>query len=537
MPKKWTVWALCGAISFTTLVTGCSSVGTDTGGTDKQQANDKPMLPIPNGSVTLRYATYDNLYEPASYTQNLPVWQEIEKRTGVKIKWEVAVADQYKQAIQVKLAAASDLPDIFSLPDPDPVKLAGNGLLMPLDDLIKKYAPNIEKFLKENPDLHSLMKSSDGKMYALPNIVKGYAQTDPYGLFIRKDWLDKYGLSEPKTLDDWYIALKTFQEKDANGNGIKDEVFLPNFTLRGLYPFGSALGLHLFFSAGFFPDDKGKVQYEFLDDRMKQLVTWLNKLYAEGLINKSFMTDTRNDILAKVTKNIAGASIRSLNNVNRYNSLQKEAGLASVNWTMTLPPSGPGYKGNYERYGPFDGWHGISKDSKNPEVAIQWLDYIYASEEGNRILSFGIEGKSYSIVNGEPALSDWVTKNPDGLSLDIALRSIGAMPTTVWLTNDKGFTSKLPQAQIKVSPVADLAKKVEPYLTDANPFAMPSISEMEQIGSLQTDINTYVDEMMAKFITGQEPINWDKFKSTLKSMGIDQIIAVKQKQYDRFKQK
>ena len=40
--------------------------------------------------------------------------------------------------------------------------------------------------------------------------------------FIRKDWLDKLGLEQPKTIDDFYNVLKAFKEQDPDGNGAND---------------------------------------------------------------------------------------------------------------------------------------------------------------------------------------------------------------------------------------------------------------------------------------------------------------------------
>ena len=49
------------------------------------------------------------------------------------------------------------------------------------------------------------------------------------------------------------------------------------------------------------------------------------------------------------------------------------------------------------------------------------------------------------------------------------------------------------------------------------------------------DIQTYVDENVAKFMIGEQSMDkWDEFVATVKELGIDQIIAVRQKQADRF---
>ncbi|MCZ8512159.1 extracellular solute-binding protein [Paenibacillus filicis] len=531
----------CLTVCSSTLI-GCDNTETATAPSNSStaQAQDYSLPIVSDGSVTLTVATNDNYYTPKSYAQNLPVWQEIEKKTGVKIKWEVAPSSQYTNTINVRMAAAQGLPDLIRLPN-DPVKPASDGLIIPMDDLIAKYAPNIRKYFSENPAIKKMMQAPDGKIYALSSDVSGTTSTDPFGLIINQTWLDKLGLKEPQTLDDWYTVLKAFKEKDPNGNGKQDEIPISTrfqvtngSSISGLFLFGSAMGLHLNYSDGFYPDKNGKIQYEWIDPRAKELVVWLNKLYKEGLIDPQFMMKTDDDIISGISRNVIGVTNHFLNNANRFTNAQKQAGIQNANWQMTLPPSGPGTKGFYEKYGPLSGWLAISKDCKNPEVAIKWLDYIYASEEGNRYVSFGIEGQSYKMVDGEPQFTEWTSKNPDGLDVNDALRSIGAMPVTVWIRSEKGPWSRQTKAVLNLLPDAvKQAEKLKDSGVDAIPLGLTSVEEVEATTAINADIQTYKAETLTKFITGQAPIDWEKYVSTMKSMGINKLIEVKQKQYDR----
>ena len=47
------------------------------------------------------------------------------------------------------------------------------------------------------------------------------------------------------------------------------------------------------------------------------------------------------------------------------------------------------------------------------------------------------------------------------------------------------------------------------------------------------DIETYVDEMVMKFITGREPIeDWDTYVAKVKEMGIENVIGISQEALD-----
>jgi putative aldouronate transport system substrate-binding protein len=531
-----------GTLLFTAVLAGCGGAG-DQAGQDKEGMNNGGTvtpegytLPIAkDGSGSLTVAVPDNSYAPKSYSQNLPVWQEVEKRTGVKIKWDVTPSAQYNQAMNVRLAAASGLPDILKLPS-EPVKYGEDGLVIPLNDLIDKYAPNIKKYFTDNPNIHNLLKAPDGKIYALSADVSGTGISDPNGWLIRKDWLDKLGLQEPRTLDDWYRVLKAFKEKDPNGNGKADEIPLsPSSSWSGLSQFGNALSLHLdAYSFGYSVGANGKLQYDWTSPRTKELIVWLNKLYNEGLLDPEFMTKKSDKILADISRELIGATNGFVNNTARFNSAtsNKEA-----NWTITVPPGDGGSKGFYEKYGPLSGYWSISKDSKNPEMAIKWLDYIYASEEGARLVAYGIEGISYTMVGGKPEFTDFIKNNPDKLDPVSALRTLGAFPNTPWIRSEKGPLSGQPEALLKLNPaLVEQAKKVEPYMTNGIPvrYMLASQAEIDEEKMLSADISTYQEETILKFIYGKEPIDWDKYTKKMKELGSDKMLAIKQKQYDRY---
>ncbi|MCU6712155.1 extracellular solute-binding protein [Paenibacillus sp. J5C_2022] len=493
-------------------------------------------LPIvEDGSVTLRYGGWDNWYAPASMAQNLPVWEEIEKRTGVNMKWEVAPVNQYATSMQTKLAAAKDLPDIFALPI-ELGKAIESGVIEPLDDLIEQYAPNIKAFMEDNPTEYNKMKAFDGKLYSLAAVTTGGALTDPFGFQIREDWLDKLGLEEPRTLDDWYSALKAIKQNDPNGNGKADEIpFMPQYGYKGLSMFGNALGLHLFHSKGYYPDENGNVRFEWMTPEAETLVVWLNKLYEEGLLDPGFLQSTEETIIAGISRNQVGATMHFLSRASQFDKMSQEGGESDASWLLTLPPQEPGYQAHYEKYGPLSSNWVIAKQSKHKETAIKWLDYIYASEEGNRLVTFGIEGMSYELVNGEPEYTQFVMNNPDGLDPASALRSIGAYPPTPWIRAANGPLSKSPAALLKNNPKAlEQAKRVESFMTDNEPFAVLTPQEIEELSVISADMQTYIDETIVNFITGKDPIDWEKFTAKLKAFGIDKIVKVKQQQYERF---
>ncbi|MDF2657647.1 MAG: bacterial extracellular solute-binding protein [Paenibacillus sp.] len=524
----------------TLLLAAVSMAGgcTSTAPVETDLPRDVPGYTLPivsDGSVTLRYAGWDNWYAPASLALNLPVWQEVERRTGVKIKWEVSHYSQYSSSMGMKLIAGKGVPDIFALPI-EIHKAVEEDLIEPLDDLIDRYAPNIKRFMTENPAESKRMRAYDGKLYALSSVTTGGEYADPFGLLLRKDWLDKLGLKEPRTLNEWYTVLKAFKEKDPNGNGKPDEIpFMPHYGYRGLTLFGNALGLHLFYSMGFYPDESGRVRAEWLTPEAKKLVVWLNKLYEEGLIDPGFLHRTEESVIAGVSRDQIGASIHFLSRLGQLDSLSRKSAGRDADWLLALPPLEPGYKPLYEKYGPVSGSFVISKQSLHKETAIRWLDYVYASEEGNRLMTFGLEGVTYKLVNGQPEYTEFVLNNPDGLDSAGVLRSIGAYPPTPWIRAAQGPLSKSPAALLGNNPKAfELAQRVRNMMVDSQPFAEPTAEELETLSSLMPGILGYMEEAIITFITGEKPIDWEAFVGTLKELGIETVLKVKQEQHERY---
>ena len=75
--------------------------------------------------------------------------------------------------------------------------------------------------------------------------------------------------------------------------------------------------------------------------------------------------------------------------------------------------------------------------------------------------------------------------------------------------------------------------------TDAAKYAYPSISmsadEQTEFTEIMSNINTYVDESLVKFINGQlSADDMGEYYSNLKKMNIERAIELKQNAYDRY---
>ncbi|UKS28009.1 extracellular solute-binding protein [Paenibacillus sp. HWE-109] len=538
MVKKSSLSLLSSCVVLSIVMSGCSSDNKEKKVVTSAQPStgaSEWKLPLTDSGETLRIATLDNEVPDLSFTTgNYPVLQQIEQRTGVKLKWEVNKTD-YDTVMRTRIAAASNLPDIIMLPkDADPLQLSENKMILKLNELIDQYAPHLKKFLNDNPDVRKALTAPDGSITYLPGSVDFY--TNDYnvlGLAYRQDWVQKLGLSEPKTIDDWHTVLKAFKEKDPNGNGKDDEVPFVAGGIDAIGYFTQAYGMAPR-SQWFSVDAKGKVQYSWTSPKAKQFLTEMNKWWKEGLIDQGMMTAHYDKAKAYVVSNIGGATSGWANR-NDENNKSMQGSYPGANWVLAMPPKGPEGDQAYEvDYPVKDNKFSITKEAKNPKLAIEWLDYIFASDEGKQLFNFGVEGTNYSLVNGKPVLNDTILKNQKYPNPSVALAALGAsrLPKIVMKEAKDQF-----QAALSSSDSIKLVQNAKPFYKFVFPPVISTSAESNAITSKMADIMTYSNEMQVKFIMGAEPLsNYDKFVEKLKAMGIDDVVKIKQQQYDRWKQ-
>jgi putative aldouronate transport system substrate-binding protein len=530
------------ALALVLLLAGCSTTpttttaGTTTGGTTtKQTTTAEPKFSLPaDGTVEIVIGTFDNWYSPASYNDNLAIFQEIQKDTGLKIVWDVVPPAQYADAMRIRIAAgAQGLPDMINVPGgANAVQLGMDGILEPLNDLIATYAPYTSVLFAEDDVLMRLATAPDGNIYALSSDVRGSAYANPFVVIARGDWFEKLDVKVPTTVDEWTTALRAFKAKDANGNGLDDEIPI---TASGWYNFARTAefwGLRSTYGS-FYDVKDGKIVDQKFTPQYKEWLEWCALLYSEGLLDSEIFNMNSDLLVTKINRNIVGAHVNFISNIPSYNNNLAASGI-TAKYIPVAPVKGPYGHTTMDAYGPISGDFGITTDSKVKEYTMLLMDYIYASPEGIRYCMFGVEGISYNMVDGKPVLTDFVLKNPDGKGSFEALRSLGSWPNVPYRQMADAYNA------ILLAPNPDFVpfvEKVTPLTTfvDFPPMIRSTQEETDTVARYSADLNTYLNEMIAKFVTGEESFtNFDAFLTQLKALGADEILKVNQAKYDRF---
>ena len=454
----------------------------------------------------------------------------LQEKLGIKIEIISAPTENLAEKYGL-LMASGDLPTIVQYKAKD--LLLYKDAWTPLNDLINETdTPNLWKVYGD-PEIRRKVSDADGIMRF---IGQRTAITAGKLYFWRQDWLDKLQLETPKTTEDLYQVFKAIKEGDPNGNGQADEI---PFSVRkngsnnrgNVIPFIHNWGI----AETFFAED-GTVKFGATDPRMKDALEWLHRCYAEGLIDQEYLTLDKTAWYSEWTNNQVFMSYDWSAYIDNVANLFKDTD-SDIHIVGAVPPEGPtGISETRDQLQPItvdEDWNAgiyIGATEEQKKAALKLLDYVY-SEEGMILMNFGVEGQHFNIVDGDYVYSDLIMNNPDGLSPQDALRSFGIQSMLTLLQDaryERAFVSD------EVNRIRDIYEQ-EGHIGDAFPTLAFTNEEQGIINEKYTEIETYMNEMVDKFIMGVEPLdNFDAYVAKIESMGLQDVLKVYQAAYDRY---
>lgn len=180
-----------------------------------------------------------------------------------------------------------------------------------------------------------------------------------------------------------------------------------------------------------------------------------------------------------------------------------------------------------------NGTFAITSSNPNPEASMRWVDYLY-SYEGATLFSQGPENVLWKYTDKEKHVKEWLPV-PGGKDREefkgTLTPNYGILNPGV---NDNSFSLGL-KSEFDNWIDKENAEKLTPIGKAPFPAVYLSVEEQSQVSAYLSDLDTYVKQMEAKFVTGAEPLaNWDKYVAQLQKMGSDKIVEIYQAAYDRW---
>lgn len=488
------------------------------------------QLPIVDEPTTLSYFVADDSNAAIMTTDwnDNEFYQEMERRTGVHLEFEMVSSADYQTNFNLMIASGNlaDMIYVGASYYAEGVDAAiDDGYFLDLTDLVDEYMPNYEKIRTSDIQYELLSTTDSGRLGAVYELRQ--SKQGPWlGLWIRQDWLDDLGLETPVTFDDYHEVLTAFK----NEKGATAPLILNFSGSDGEFGTMSG-GLNVLNSWQL--DETGKVNFGPYMDAWKEYVTIMHQWYTEGLIDPDFMaTDERTADMAKVVTGASGvfAALYTMPSVYEAASEDPNMNLAPVN----PPVMNEGDEGHIRLRDSYtSGNTAISADSENWEVALRWLDYLY-TEEGALLANYGVEGDTFEFdENGEPVFTDKILNNENGWTMTQTVASY--LCPSAGIANWSDWTRELAGVPEKDQACYDVWSEF------SDDWRLPSSvtltqDESTERAALYADISTIVKEQTAQFISGALDIesNWDAYISALEASGMERAIEITQAAYDRY---
>lgn len=511
--------------------TSATPATSDPSADDQEEPSDAIRFPL---AETMEYSLWMPLHESHLRVnptlEDHPVYKELERRTNVHVNFIHPTYGSEEEVFGIMLASTS-YPDVF--PTQHHTKgvadLYNQGIIIDLTDFIPAYMPKYFTIINSDPALLKDVKQDSGQLLTL-NTINDMVPLPWKGLVVRQDLLNELGLPIPETYDEWETVLTGFRDL-----GIRRPLFTANNgSTDQNFESGFGIGMRLY-------RDGSTVKYGPNEPGYREYLETMSRWFAAGLVDPEFTGTTGfegslglppMDVINRAEVGAAVAQSHTLG------AQLFDMGVADVEmyYSTAYPPvknKGDGVTFSQVAGSGLSGFAlaiSIDCDPAKLPTLMAYFDYLY-SEEGSILANYGIEGESWEYDgNGNPQYTDIINSSGyDGVNTFHVYNY--AFLTMPFLAIDKERIQGRPQE------ILDLQSKWVVTGTERSVLPTLTLTEDEiNIASTKlSDINTYADEISAKIIMGTESMSaYDEFLSSIKAMGIDDVLAAYQAAFDRY---
>lgn len=464
-------------------------------------------------------------------------WEEL---TGVEINYIQWTSEQLNMAFNT-----NSLPDAIFYSSMDKAKVneyGAEGMLVNFMDYID-LMPNFQKALEKYPGALDAIKSPDGAVYSLPRI--GTTSTTHDNILIRTDMMNAAGWDElPATTDEFLQCVADIQAYyGANDPEFKAfSAYAKNYLVWD----ANVSLIHFFFPSfgdlmrtNLTVDADNNVVLGASTEQYKRLMSFMNELASSDAwaYGKDIYTEdgTNSKALTTAGKN-AITTVAFYLNESHFPS-------GNIDMTVLAPLTS-----EWQSEKRFDAkssvlWmlNCISTNCEDIETMVRWFDSFYAqeddplNEEGTMwgisywLGEYGVdyevdkENGTYTVLphEGYETGPMWLTSNTPG----------GCLGIFDWLYSQDSNTG------LEALGVGTM-QNTYPYKVDTFDLSVLTLTQDEQdtYNDSWTDINAYITEWTAAFITGDKDVeaDWETYIKGLEAMGMQEVVDAYQSAYDRY---
>lgn len=346
-------------------------------------------------------------------------WYDVaEERTGIHVDYisgPEEASDVYSEVDQRVISG--DLPDAVMTKLAQTSVYGPQGVFADLAPYIEKYAPNLQKYIDDNPDYKALVTDTDGHIYGLCKETPIFADLIGY----RVDHFKAAGIDPDSivTVDDFTKALETLKAYYGKDNPNYYPLTGRDTAIRFASWFGAASSISSTESNGIYINGHYKDgSIDIMNDGAYKMAETMKKWYDEGLIQPEWVAGTFSEADWEAAMLNGNGSI-FYDYYNRAEWFMENGG----------PDNDPNYQMGVLNF--------IKDDNGNPQkmtvsmkyndecvtavnancsedkikTILTFIDYFY-SEEGEILANYGVEGESFKTdANGDKEfIADYQTE-------------------------------------------------------------------------------------------------------------------------------
>jgi len=396
-----------------------------------------------------------------------------------------------------------------------------DGIFLDLTDYMPENSPVYWNYLNTNEEFYQDATNAEGRVYYYTNYKNVTADVEgSWDRFqVRKDWLEEIGLETLYTVADYE---KYFQH-------ILD-------TKEGVTPFTMVKsGIERCFltafevSEGWYHVD-GQVKWGQVEDGFGDYLALMNSWYNKGYISPDFTSysSEREAYLAGESGGYCGTSVDTF-------ELAAEIDLPIQNTPYMRQYEDQQIWGFYYLRPANGQFSVVCADSEYVAEAMKFIDYGY-TVEGSYTYCYGIPEVAWVYgEDGLPKYTDYILNNDKGYNItevSYILRFHEGFPH---MRDSDAFS--IPSNAINPECLTYRLNWQDDPLCDSTARCLPTLvlpnEDSVRRAEIMTEVGTYRDEMVLKYITGAESLDtYEAYQAHIWDLGLEEAIQLTQNAYD-----
>lgn len=475
---------------------------------------------------------------------DMMLYQELEKRTGVHIDFTHPIQGSTGQEAFIAMLSGEVIPDMIEYNwgsyTGGPQQALDDDVIIALNDYLEEYAPNYydymegEKGKAEDYRYKLEATTDDGRYYGF-NVLSIGETKGFLGIFTRADLLKKWGMDVPETIDEW-TAVFAKAKSEGFAKPFTSTCGPLSFRSANSHTFNTAYGVGKdFYLEGeevvFAPFQSGYKEY------VAQLADWTKA----GYLDTGFVTNDSAKIEGNMANDISIAAWGYIG--SGIGKIMPAAQAKNPQFELVACPYPVATKGGKAEFQQVFAEAttlaiGITPSCGNIEKAVEWCDYIY-SEEGSVLQIFGIEGDTYTTEEREDGIHYVYT---DKIKYPTEFNSVSEALYHYMLPCNHPGLNQHPdylEGYYPYQQQVDAVKTWNECAEYAKAHRLPTLSYTEEESREQIDIievaEPELEVAICDIILGKKTIDtYDAAIKKAKENGYDRYIEIAQGAYNRY---